>query len=122
MWRMRRRRGGLLVGIGGAALVEAIRFAHGANLKAQYTQNASNAAQGLLEDYRAYKEYLSPGTSYVSPVQGMPSGTSASITVTQDPVRTSLWTLVVDISWTAGGRRGSLSGSVHQEALVYVPP
>jgi len=111
----------VVIGIGGAATIEAIRFAHGANLKAAYLQAASVAAQNAFEQRRANTTLLSPGTTVTTPVTGLPEQSSAVVTVSTVPGRPGLWSVQVEVTWTAGGPRGALSGRLSEETLIYAP-
>lgn len=111
----------VVIGIGGAATIEAIRFAHGANLKAAYIQSACVFAQNAFEERRANTNLLAPGSTVTSPVTGLPDQSSATVTVSAVPGLTGLWSVQVEVTWTAGGARGSLSGRISEETLIYAP-
>lgn len=111
----------VVIGIGGAATIEAIRFAHGANLKAAYIQAACVFSQNAFEQRRANPSLLTPGSSVTLPVTGLPDQSSGTVTVSEVPGRVGLWSVQVEVTWTAGGARGSLSGRVTEETLIYAP-
>lgn len=123
-----RRRGStvleLLIAVGiiasaGAAAVEGVRFAYGAGERASYQNAALAVAQSYLDLSRGYKTGLAAGTVTDNSPTGLPSGSVATITVTKDGTRAGMWTIQVDVKWTAGGRRTNLSGAVSLSTMIY---
>lgn len=108
-----------IIATGGVATVEAVRFAQTASLKATYQAAALAAAQGVIEDARAYASSLTPGSSVSGGFATLPAGTKATTTVTADLTRSGVYLVQVDVSWTKKGNLGELSGAVHLETLVY---
>lgn len=111
----------VVIGLGGAATVEAVRFAHGANLKAAYLQAACVASQNAIEQRRANHALLTPGTTVTAPVTGLPAQSSATVTVSEVAGFSGVWSVRVEVVWTAGGHRASLAGEWSEETLIYAP-
>jgi prepilin-type N-terminal cleavage/methylation domain-containing protein len=110
----------LVISTGATATVEAIRYAHGVNIKARYRLYALAIAQSTIETAKAAPTRTA-GTVNIASLNGLPSGSTGTVTYTKDAVRTNLWTVQVVVAWTAGGRLGNLSNSVTLETMVYGP-